>query len=301
MSSNKQGIRLNKYLASCGVGSRRACDAIIQEGRVYVNHSCCTNMGTRITPDDIVRVGKKVVSPRTSEVILFNKPRGLVCSASDELGRETIYAALPSKYHHLKNVGRLDKDSEGLLVLTNDGDLALRLTHPRQKVEKEYLVTLDQSFSNEVLEKLVEGVYTPEGRASAKSVKRVSSRRVRVVLTTGMKRQIRVMFEAIHLKVTKLVRIRIGSLMGEGLEVGECKPLDEREIAALQTNPKTRHGSEGGYVEREGRSRNQKGDRSSQRDRGERKNGGRVDRNQTAKKLSSKAPYMPKKKSSKKK
>lgn len=238
MSSTNQGTRLNKYLASCGVGSRRSCDALIQEGRVYINNACCTNMGTRVTADDVVRLGKKVVTPRASEVVLFNKPRGLVCSASDELGRETIYSILPPKYQHLKNVGRLDMDSEGIIVLTNDGDLALKLTHPSQKVEKEYLVTLDQSFSNEVLERLVSGVHTPEGRASAKSIKRVSSRRVKVVLVTGMKRQIRLMFDAVHLKVTKLVRIRIGLLTGGGLELGKCRDLDEEEVQDLQTNPK---------------------------------------------------------------
>lgn len=237
MSATDQGTRLNKYLASCGVGSRRACDAIIQEGRVYVNNAICTNMGTRVGEDDVVRVGRKIVTPRASEVVLFNKPRGLVCTANDELGRETIYTILPPKYQHLKNVGRLDMDSEGLLVLTNDGDLSLKLTHPRQKIEKEYLVTLDQSFDNEVIEKLVAGVHTSEGRASAKSVRRVSSRRVRVVLVTGMKRQIRLMFEALHLKVTKLVRIRIGTLTGNGLEVGRCQLLDEDEIHALQQNP----------------------------------------------------------------
>lgn len=237
MSSNDQGVRLNKYLASCGVGSRRACDLLIQEGRVYVNNAVCLNMGTRVGEDDSVRLGRKVMKPRATEVVLFNKPRGLVCTAHDELGRETIYSVLPPKFQHLKNVGRLDRDSEGLLVLTNDGELALTLTHPRLKVEKEYLVTVDQSFSNEVMEALVAGVHTPEGRAAAKSAKRVSSRRVRVVLVTGMKRQIRVMFEALHLKVTKLVRIRIGTLTGNGLELGKCHLLDEDEIEALRQNP----------------------------------------------------------------
>ena len=99
-------------------------------------------------------------------------------------------------------------------------------------------MTLDQSFSNEILEKLVSGVHTPEGRASAQSIKRVSSRRVKVVLVTGMKRQIRLMFDAVHLKVTKLVRIRIGLLTGGGLEMGKCIALDDEDIQNLQTNPK---------------------------------------------------------------
>ena len=238
MPEKPTGTRLNKYLASCGVGSRRACDALIQEGDVYINNSRVTTPGARVEADDSVRVGRKVVSPKATEVILFNKPRGLVSSSSDELGRETIYAALPPHLHHLKNVGRLDKDSEGLLVLTNDGDLALKLTHPSQKVEKEYLVTVNQAFDNEIIDKLVKGVHTPEGRAAAKSIKRISPRRLRIVLETGLKRQIRIMFEAVHIKVTKLVRIRIGTLMGGGLEVGQWRNLEEGEIADLQKNPK---------------------------------------------------------------
>lgn len=240
MPEKPTGIRLNKYLASCGVGSRRACDAIIQEGDVYINNSRVTSPGTRVEPDDSVRVGRKTVSPKATEVILFNKPRGLVSSSSDELGRETIYAALPPHLHHLKNVGRLDKDSEGMLVLTNDGDLALKLTHPSMKVEKEYLVTVDQAFDNAIIDKLIKGVHTIEGRAAAKSIKRISPRRLRVVLETGLKRQIRIMFDAVHIKVTKLVRIRIGNLTGGGLEVGQWRTLEPEEIEALQKNPKQR-------------------------------------------------------------
>lgn len=238
--SQETGTRLNKYLASCGVGSRRACDVLIQEGKVFVNNSRCETPATRIGPDDLVRVGRKHVSPRTTEVVLFNKPAGLVCTANDELGRETIYHVLPPKLQHLKNVGRLDKESEGLLVLTNDGELALKLTHPSLKVEKEYLVTVNQAFSNEIIDQLVKGVYTPEGRARAKSVRRISPRRAVVVLDTGLKRQIRYMFEAVHLRVTRLVRTRIGMLEGAGLEPGRWRDLNEREIESLQQNPPAR-------------------------------------------------------------
>jgi len=138
-------------------------------------------------------------------------------------------------------VGRLDKDSEGLLVMTNDGNLALKLTHPSQKVEKEYLVTVNQAFDNEIMDKLVKGVHTPEGRAAAKSVKRISPRRLRIVLETGLKRQIRIMFEALHIKVTKLVRIRIGSLVGGGIEVGQWRTpgLQRRTPAKGEKNYKT--------------------------------------------------------------
>lgn len=240
MSKESQGTRLNKYLASCGVGSRRACDKIIQEGDVYINSSRCDNPATKVQADDVVRVGRKTVTPKVAEVVLFNKPPGLVCTKSDELGRETIYHILPPYMQHLKNVGRLDKESEGLLVLTNDGDLALKLTHPSLKVEKEYVVTLNQAFPNEVIERLLKGVQTPEGRAKAKSIRRMSPRRVRVVLETGLKRQIRYMFDACNLKVTKLVRTRIGNLEGGGLSLGNWRELDAADITLLQVNPKSR-------------------------------------------------------------
>jgi len=240
MSQQAKGTRLNKYLASCGVGSRRACDTMIQEGKIFVNNSRCENPATQVGTDDIVRVGRKHVSPRSTEVILLNKPAGLVCTAQDELGRGTIYDILPPKLQHLKNVGRLDKDSEGLLVLTNDGDLALKLTHPGHKVEKEYLVTVNQAFANELMDQLVKGVHTPEGRAKAKSVRRISPRRLKVVLETGLKRQIRYMFDALHLKVTKLVRIRIGMLEDTRIELGRWRHLDESEVEALGQNPPQR-------------------------------------------------------------
>lgn len=240
MSKESSGTRLNKYLASCGVGSRRACDRIIKEGDVYINSSRCDNPATQVQPDDAVRVGRKMVTPKSTEVFLFNKPPGLVCTKSDELGRETIYHILPPHMQHLKNVGRLDKESEGLLVLTNDGDLALKLTHPSLKVEKEYIVTVNQAFPNEVIDRLVRGVQTPEGRARAKAIKRISPRRVRVILETGLKRQIRYMFDACNLKVTKLVRTRIGLLEGSGLTLGNWRELEADDIALLQVNPKAR-------------------------------------------------------------
>ncbi len=244
-----QPIRLNKYLASCGVGSRRTCDKIIQEGEVYINSSRCTNPATRVEEGDVVRVGRKTVTPKATEVILFNKPAGLVCTSSDELGRETIYNILPPHLRHLKNVGRLDKESEGLLILTNDGDLALKLTHPSLKVEKEYLVTLNQAFPNEIMDRLIAGVHTPEGRAKAKAVRRISPRRVSIILETGLKRQIRYMFDALHLKVTKLVRTRIGLLQGGGLPLGSWRQLEPEEIVALQTNPVPRKSLEGREAE----------------------------------------------------
>lgn len=230
-------IRLNKFIASCTDLSRREADRVIQEGQVSVNGSIVVSPATRVTDDDTVRLGRKVLSRRNILVVAFHKPRGVVCSRSDERDRRTIYHLLPYKYHHLKHVGRLDLDSEGLLILTNDGNLAQKLTHPSKKLEKEYLVTVDQNFEAQVLLQLVKGVHTSEGQAKAKFARRHSARRMVIILETGMKRQIRLMLETLGLRVTKLVRTRVGSLtMGE-LPMGETEELRKEDIEHLLTNP----------------------------------------------------------------
>ncbi|RYD37557.1 MAG: rRNA pseudouridine synthase [Verrucomicrobiaceae bacterium] len=232
------GTRLNKYLASCGVGSRRACDELIQTGRVEVNGSPCLNMGTRIGPGDHVKLDGKRVVPNEVAILAFHKPRGFVCTREDELGRETIYDFLPPTLHTLHHVGRLDRDSEGLLILTNDGDLSQKLMHPSKSVEKEYLVTSNQAFENHHLDQFLEGIYSEGGKLKAKAIERLSPRRIKIVLDHGAKRQIRVMFEALGYQVTKLLRIRIGSLWLGDLEPGTYAFLNSKEVELLMKNPK---------------------------------------------------------------
>ena len=232
-----EGTRLNKFLASCAVGSRRKCDELIQAGRVEVNGQPCLNMGTRIGPADHVRVDGRRVTPKETIVLAFHKPRGFVCTKEDELGRDTIYTLLPPKYRSLHHVGRLDRDSEGLLILTNDGDLSQQLMHPSKSVEKEYLVTANQAFENEHLDQFLEGVYTPEGKLKAKAIERLSPRRIKVILDHGAKRQIRVMFEALGYQATKLLRVRIGGLWLGDLEVGGLAVLNAAEIGMLLGKP----------------------------------------------------------------
>ena len=229
----KEGTRLNKYLASCAVGSRRKCDELIQAGRVEVNGSPCINMGTRISPGDHVRLDGKRVAPKEALVVAFHKPRGYVCTREDELGRETIYALLPETLRSLHHVGRLDRDSEGLLILTNDGDLSQQLMHPSKSVEKEYLVTSNQAFENAHLDQFLEGLYTSEGKLKAKAIERLSPRRIKIVLDHGAKRQIRVMFETLGYQVTKLLRVRVGGLWLGDLEPGRWAILNSVETAML--------------------------------------------------------------------
>ena len=233
-----EGVRLNKYLASCGIGSRRACDELIASGRVDVNGAPCVKLATRVTETDSVRVDGKRVFPKEEIVVIFHKPRGYVCTRSDELGRETIYSLLPASLSALHHVGRLDTDSEGMLILTNDGDLSQQLMHPSKSVEKEYLVTSNQAFENAHLDQFLAGVFTEEGKLRAKHIERISARRIKVVLDHGAKRQIRVMFETLGYQVTKLLRVRIGALWLGDLEPGGWATLNALEIQMLLGNPK---------------------------------------------------------------
>lgn len=228
-----EGVRLNKYLASCGIGSRRGCEELIETGRVEVNGSPCLKLATRVTAADHVRVDGKRVLPKDEMVVIFHKPRGYVCTRSDELGRQTIYHLLPPALHVLHHVGRLDTDSEGMLILTNDGDLSQRLMHPSKSVEKEYLVTANQAFENAHLDQFLAGVFTEEGKLKAKRIERISARRIKVILDHGAKRQIRVMFEALGYQVTKLLRVRIGNLWLGDLEPAQYAVLNKKEIAML--------------------------------------------------------------------
>ncbi len=237
-----EGVRLNKYLASCGVGSRRACDALVQEGRVEINGQPCLNPATRVAEDDHVRLDGRRVAAREVRTIALNKPRGLVCSRDDELGRETIFSLLPGSLGHLNHVGRLDLESEGLLILTNDGELSQALLHPSKQVEKEYVVTANQPVDPEHVAKFLSGIYTEDGKFTASEVERLSPRRFRVVLTSGHKRQIRVMFRALGYQVQRLVRIRIGGLNLDNLPPGKWRPLEPDEIGSLLSNPKRRPG-----------------------------------------------------------
>jgi len=228
-----EGIRLNKYLASSGIGSRRGCDRLVQQGEVIVNGDVCLNPGYRVQPGDSVRASGKRIEPLLVQSIVLHKPPGLVCSRSDEKGRATIYELLPPKMHHLMHVGRLDLDSEGLLILSNDGELSQALTHPKHSIEKVYHVTVQNAFENSILSQFEKGVHTEFGRARASSVKRLSSRRMEMTLKTGLKRQIRYMVQAVGHRVKRLVRIRIGDLNLDNLTPGKWRALEAKERASL--------------------------------------------------------------------
>ncbi len=235
-------VRLNKFLAMCGYESRRSADRLIAEGRVEVNGKAVDTPGLRVMPTDFVRVDGRRAVPQEEVVILLNKPRGYVCSREAQGAIGTVYDLLPAKYRHANYVGRLDADSEGLLIFTNNGSMSQNLAHPSGGVEKEYWVTLDQAFDSSVLIQLLKGVRIPEGQAKAKYVSRLSARRACVVLEQGLKRQVRQMFACLGLRVKKLVRVRIGSLWGGDLEPGHCQLMTAEQIEQAGTNPRRRKG-----------------------------------------------------------
>ncbi len=233
-------MRLNRFLALAGIASRRGAEAFIRDGRVSVNGKVCTDFSTQIAPSDHVKVEGRTVQAREFVYILLNKPRDFLTTRADEKSRKTIYDLLPAKLPRLAHVGRLDKESEGLLLLTNDGELALKMTHPRFKLEKEYLVTLDREFQMADVPKVRKGVYLAEGRAKFEAVFKVNPQQVRVILTQGIKRQVRRVFAALDYKVHRLQRIRIGTLTGIGLRIGDIRFLTREEVLVLKGSSRSR-------------------------------------------------------------
>jgi 23S rRNA pseudouridine2605 synthase len=230
-------VRLNRFLALAGLSSRRGAEEYIRHGRVTVNGQLSTNLATQVAPSDQVKVDGQIVRTQEFVYLLLNKPADYLTTRSDERSRKTIYDLLPADLPNLAHVGRLDKESEGLLLLTNDGDLAFRITHPKFKLEKEYLVTLDREIEAEDSAKTKKGVYLAEGRARFEAIAKVNPRQVRVVLTQGMKRQVRRVFAALGYKVRRLQRVRIGPLTDLGLRSGQVRFLSRQEVDSL-TKPR---------------------------------------------------------------
>jgi 23S rRNA pseudouridine2605 synthase len=227
-------VRLNRFLASAGLGSRRHCDELIAEGRVTVNGQPCTKFATQVEQGDHVKVGSRLVRPAETLTIMLHKPAGFVSTRRDPNATDTIYDLLPAKFSRLFNVGRLDAQTEGLLLLTSDGDLAQHLTHPRYKVEKEYELTVDRRWNPKHAQKLLEGVFLDGKRARLARVQPIGPTRLRVVLQQGMNRQIRRMFYEIGYEVERLVRTRVGHLRLGDLPRGSWRPLAKNELATLR-------------------------------------------------------------------
>ncbi len=233
-------MRLNRFLAAAGIGSRRHCDELIAAGRVTINGQPCTNFSAQPDERDHVKVDGKLVRTERPLHIALHKPAGFVSTRKDPKARDTIFDLLPAKFPRLFNVGRLDAQSEGLLILTNDGDLALRLTHPRYKIDKEYEVFLDRPWDPALAPKLLQGIVLDGERARVAHLRARTRTRLQVVLRQGINRQIRRMFETMGYRVERLVRTRIGTLRLGDLPRGHWRPLAKRELESLRQGEKKR-------------------------------------------------------------
>jgi len=227
-------VRLNRFLAAAGLGSRRHCDELIAEGRVTVNGQPCTNFATQVEESDHVKVGHRLVRRAKALTIMLHKPAGFVSTRRDPNVTDTIYDLLPPKFSRLFNVGRLDAQTEGLFPLTSDGGLAQHLTHPRYKVEMEYEVTIDRRWDPKLAQNLLDGVFLDGKRARLARVYPIGPTRLRVVLQQGLNRQIRRMFYELGYEVKRLLRTRIGHLRLGEMPRGHWRPLTKSELAALR-------------------------------------------------------------------
>jgi len=227
-------MRLNRYLAAAGFGSRRACEQFIAAGKVSINGHFIRDLATNVVEGDDVRVSGRKALPARHAYLAVHKPPGFVCTRSDEKGRRTIFNLVPEHFGRLFHVGRLDKESEGLLLLTNDGDLAQKLTHPSHEIDKEYEVVLDKPFDATVTPKFLKGFMIEGGRARMESVHQISPYVVKVILRQGLKRQIRLMFYRLGWEVKRLKRVRIGPVELRGLKPAYWRQLTAGEVAKLQ-------------------------------------------------------------------
>lgn len=232
-------MRINKFLAEQGISSRRGSDQIIAEGRVTINGKPA-KAGDDVAADDVVMVDGKILSHKVKyEYYLLNKPKGYVCTVSDDKGRKTVMDLLPAGAGRVFPVGRLDYDTEGMLILTNDGDLAYRLTAPKNEIPKTYLVRIEGTITDQQLNRLRAGVEIERGVVTKKCKITVTETsktytKLRVVLTEGKNREIRKMFEVVGKNVDFLKRLKIGELTLTGLDRGAVRRLMPEEVYYLQ-------------------------------------------------------------------
>jgi 23S rRNA pseudouridine2605 synthase len=240
-------MRLQKYLSRAGIASRRAAEEMIRAGRVRLNGEVVTEMGTKVEGGDRVEVDGRLATLDSPVWVALHKPPGHVTTREDPQGRPTVYDLLPERYAGLFHVGRLDQDSEGLLLLTNEGDVANRLLHPSRRVDREYIVDVVGAPGRRKLARLMAGIELEDGLARAHAVEILlqeaagpgagaeAHTRLRLVVREGRKREVRRMLDAIDHPVRRLVRERLGPISLGGLPVGEWRELTPEEVEALRS------------------------------------------------------------------
>ncbi|MBN2557324.1 MAG: rRNA pseudouridine synthase [Clostridia bacterium] len=232
-----EGIRLQKYMAACGVASRRKAELLINEGRVAVNGAVITGQGHSVRDGDVVTVDGRIITPEKNKVyILLNKPRGVVSTANDESGRKTVLDFVKGAQERLYPVGRLDYNTSGLIMLTNDGGFTKYMTHPSHNVGKTYTVTADRDVSAADIARLADGIdiggYTT-AKAGVSYLERDNKRTIKITIFEGRNRQVRRMMEALDYGVRSLRRTCIGNICDNDLREGEWRNLSSDEIRGL--------------------------------------------------------------------
>lgn len=229
-------IRLQKYIADCGIASRRKAEEMILQKRVAVNGEIVTQLGTKVGQDDVVTVDGQRIKPTSKKVyVLLNKPAGYLTTASDDFGRRTVMDLIKGEVHtRVFPVGRLDYDTEGLLLLTNDGDVAYAMSHPKHKIQKTYIVTLDKVPSQKAIDRLRRGVIIDGQRTLPARVDLIENNMLEISIREGRNRQIRKMAEAVGYEVVALKRISIGILKLGNIPLGRWRHLTKMELDYLR-------------------------------------------------------------------
>ena len=232
-------VRINKFLANCELGSRRSVEKLITEGKISINDIVCSDLSTKIDPEkDIVKIGHKKVEFKPQKLfIMLNKPRKYIVTKNDEFNRKTVFDLLPDFASNLHAIGRLDYDSEGLLLLTNDGDITNKIIHPSSKIFKTYKVIIKGKITMDNINLLRKGVQIDDFKTQPAKVflkhSEEEKSELKIEITEGKNRQIRKMIEAIGYEVISLKRIQIGEIKLDKLPIGSWRFLTDREILYL--------------------------------------------------------------------
>ena len=232
-------IRLQKYLAEAGVASRRKCEELIAMGRIEVNGQMVTVPGTKITGKEVITVdGREIIQEQKKVYILLNKPVGYISTSKDQFSRKTVLDLVETVKERIYPVGRLDYDTSGLIILTNDGELANKLTHPKHEMQKVYRVMIDGNLNEEEMNSIKTGVIIEDYTTAPADIRIIETNKkdsiVELTIHEGKNRQIRKMFETLEHIVLRLKRVAIGPIAIDGLEEGKWRYLSKKEIETLK-------------------------------------------------------------------
>ena len=234
-SNSEEKIRLNKYISQSGLCSRRTADELIKKGKVQVNNKVCDQVGTKINKNDKVIVNKKLIKPEKNIYVLLNKPKDYISTNKDTHNRRVVFDLIKGINERLFSVGRLDRKTTGVLLLTNDGDIAKKLTHPSYKIKKIYSVTLEKKISNDEISQIKNGLFIEDEYIKVDNIERLEKDyEVGIEIHMGKNRIVRKLFESLNHRVSKLDRVLFGPFTKKDLPRGKWRILNQNEIRNLK-------------------------------------------------------------------